>query len=86
MINGLLSKLSEHNIVLELSDAAKSWIAKDGFDPEYGARPLRRSIRKNIENPLSSAMIKGEIFDGSHVYVDLIDDKITLENKIDRIQ
>ena len=86
MINGLLSKLSEHNIVLELSDAAKSWIAKDGFDPEYGVRPLRRSIRKNIENPLSSAMIKGEIFDGSHVYVDLIDDKITLENKIDRIQ
>ena len=81
MINGLLSKLSEHNIVLELSDGAKSWIAKDGFDPEYGARPLRRSIRKNIENPLSSGMIKGDFFDGSHVYVDLIDDKIVLENR-----
>jgi len=81
MLNGLLSKLSEHNIVLELSDGAKSWIAKDGFDPEYGARPLRRSIRKNIENPLSSGMIKGDFFDGSHVYVDLIDDKIILENR-----
>ena len=81
MLNGLLSKLSEHNIVLELSDGAKSWIAKDGFDPEYGARPLRRSIRKNIENPLSSGMIKGDFFDGSHVYVDLIDDKIVLENR-----
>ena len=81
MLNGLLSKLSEHNIVLELSDGAKSWIAKDGFDPEYGARPLRRSIRKNIENPLSSGMIKGDFFDGSHVYVDLIDEKIVLENR-----
>ena len=81
MLNGLLSKLSEHNIVLELSEGAKSWIAKDGFDPEYGARPLRRSIRKNIENPLSSGMIKGDFFDGSHVYVDLIDDKIVLENR-----
>ena len=81
MLNGLLSKLSEHNIVLELSDGAKSWIAKDGFDPEYGATPLRRSIRKNIENPLSSGMIKGDFFDGSHVYVDLIDDKIVLENR-----
>ena len=81
MLNGLLSKLSEHNIVLELSDGAKSWIAKDGFDPEYGARPLRRSIRKNIENPLSSGMLKGDFFDGSHVYVDLIDDKIVLENR-----
>ena len=81
MLNGLLSKLSEHNIVLELSDGAKSWIAKDGFDPEYGARPLRRSIRKNIENPLSSGMIKGDFFDGSHVYVYLIDDKIVLENR-----
>ena len=81
MLNGLLSKLSEHNIVLELSDGAKSWIAKDGFDPEYGARPLRRSIRKNIENPLSSGMIRGDFFDGSHVYVDLIDDKIVLENR-----
>ena len=81
MLNGLLSKLSEHNIVLELSDGAKSWIAKDGFDPEYGARPLRRSIRKNIENPLSSGMIKGDFFDGSHVYVDLIDDKIVLKNR-----
>ena len=81
MLNGLLSKLSEHNIVLELSDGAKSWIAKDGFDPEYCARPLRRSIRKNIENPLSSGMIKGDFFDGSHVYVDLIDDKIVMENR-----
>ena len=39
MIKNLLSRLSEHNILIELSEAAKSWVAKDGFDPEYGARP-----------------------------------------------
>ena len=81
MINGLSSRLSEHNIVIELSDAAKSWMAKDGFDPEYGARPLRRSIRKNVENPLSSGIIRGDFSDGSHVYVDLAGDRIVLEDR-----
>ncbi len=81
MINGLLGRLSEHNIQVELSDAAKFWIARDGFDPEYGARPLRRSIRKNIENPLSSGIIKGDFSDGAHVYVDVVADRIVLENR-----
>jgi len=81
MIKGLLGKLSEHNIQIELSDAAKSWIAKDGFDPEYGARPLRRSIRKNIENPLSSGIIRGDFSNGACVYVDVVDEKIVLDNR-----
>ena len=81
MIKGLLGKLSENNIKVELSDAAKSWIAKDGFDPEYGARPLRRSIRKNIENPLSSGIIRGDFSNGACVYVDVVDEKIVLKNR-----
>ena len=84
MIKGLLGKLSENNIKVELSDAAKSWIAKDGFDPEYGARPLRRSIRKNIENPLSSGIIRGDFPNGACVYVDVVDEKIVLENRAGR--
>jgi len=84
MIKGLLGKLSEHNIQVELSDEAKSWIAKDGFDPEYGARPLRRSIRKNIENPLSSGIIRGDFSNGACVYVDVVDEKIVLENRAGR--
>jgi len=56
-------------------------MAKDGFDPEYGARPLRRSIRKNVENPLSSGIIRGDFSDGSHVYVDLAGDRIVLEDR-----
>ena len=84
MIKGLLGKLSENNIKVELSDAAKSWIAKDGFDPEYGARPLRRSIRKNIENPLSSGIIRGDFPNGARGYVDVVDEKIVLENRAGR--
>ncbi|MQG66314.1 MAG: ATP-dependent Clp protease ATP-binding subunit [SAR202 cluster bacterium] len=82
MIENLRKKLVEHDIDLELSEAAKSWIASDGFDREYGARPLRRSIRKNIENPLSTALIKGEFGNGDHVYVDLVEEEIVLEKRI----
>ena len=82
MIENLRKKLVEHDIDLELSEAAKSWIASDGFDREYGARPLRRSIRKNIENPLSTALIKGDFGNGDHVYVDLVEEEIVLEKRI----
>ena len=81
MIESLRGKLVEHGIDLELSEAAKSWITSDGFDREYGARPLRRSIRKNIENPLSTALIKGDFDNGDRIYVDLVEEKITLEKR-----
>ncbi len=81
MIGKLQGKLVEQDIVIELSEEAKSWIAADGFDREYGARPLRRSIRKNIENPLSSGLIRGDFNKESHIYIDLIDNGIVLKNK-----
>ncbi len=81
MIGKLQDKLVEQDIVIELSEEAKSWIAADGFDREYGARPLRRSIRKNIENPLSSGLIRGDFNKESHIYIDLIDNGIVLKNK-----
>jgi ATP-dependent Clp protease ATP-binding subunit ClpC len=81
MIENLRKKLVEHDIDLELSEAAKSWVASDGFDREYGARPLRRSIRKNIENPLSTALIKGDFDNGDCIYVDLVEEKLILEKK-----
>jgi len=81
MIESLRGKLVEHGIDLELSEAAKSWITSDGFDREYGARPLRRSIRKNIENPLSTALIKGDFDNGDRIYVDLVEEKIILEKR-----
>ena len=46
-------RLNEYNITVELTDAARKWLAKEGYDPAFGARPLRRAIQKHVESPLS---------------------------------
>jgi ATP-dependent Clp protease ATP-binding subunit ClpC len=77
MIKGLQKQLEERKIAIELTDAAKGWLAKTGFDPIYGARPLRRAIEKYVENPLSSMILKGEAKAGDTVTVDLKEDNLT---------
>jgi ATP-dependent Clp protease ATP-binding subunit ClpB len=67
----LRSRLAERNIEITLSDAAKEYIAREGYDPVYGARPLKRFLQRRIETPLSRKLIAGEITDGSHVTVEL---------------
>ncbi|PIR16529.1 MAG: ATP-dependent chaperone ClpB [Deltaproteobacteria bacterium CG11_big_fil_rev_8_21_14_0_20_49_13] len=62
--------LAERKMTLELTDSAKKFIAKDGYDPAYGARPLKRSIQKNIQDPLSMKILEGAFKDGDHVKVD----------------
>jgi ATP-dependent Clp protease ATP-binding subunit ClpC len=61
--------LADRSIVLELTDEAKEWVFRKEYDPEYGARPLRRAIQRYIENPLSSKIISGEVRDGDRVKV-----------------
>jgi ATP-dependent Clp protease ATP-binding subunit ClpC len=61
--------LSDRNIVLQLTDEAREWVFRKEYDPEYGARPLRRAIQRYIENPLSSKIISGEVKDGDTVVV-----------------
>lgn len=61
--------LSDRNIVLQLTDEAREWVFRKEYDPEYGARPLRRAIQRYIENPLSSKIISGEVKDGDTVKV-----------------
>jgi ATP-dependent Clp protease ATP-binding subunit ClpC len=61
--------LADRNIVLQLTDEAKDWVFRKEYDPEYGARPLRRAIQRWIENPLSSKIISGEVKDGDTVKV-----------------
>ena len=60
MIKDLQGRLSEHKLKLEITDNAKSWLAKIGFDPQYGARPLRRAIERYVENQLSTKVLSGE--------------------------
>lgn len=60
-------RLSEHNIRVELTPAAREWLAKTGYDPAFGARPLRRALQKFVESPLSVSLLSGQLANGSAV-------------------
>jgi len=70
-------RLNEHNITVELTDAARAWLAKEGYDPAFGARPLRRAIQKHVESPLSVELLGGKYKEGATVVVDVRDNKVT---------
>ncbi len=63
-------RLNDHNIAVQLTDAARVWLAKEGYDPAFGARPLRRAIQKYVESPLSVELLAGKFKDGAEVVVD----------------
>ncbi|WP_170005882.1 ATP-dependent protease ATP-binding subunit ClpC [Bacillus fonticola] len=67
----LTKRLSEQNISLTLTEVAKDKIAEVGYDPEYGARPLRRALQKHIEDRLSEELLKGKVLTGTNVTVDV---------------
>ncbi len=69
LVDDLQKPLSERHIQLTLDDRAKSWLMESGFDPQYGARPLRRTIQKAIGDPLAMKILAGEIPDGSEVHI-----------------
>ncbi len=64
-------RLNEHDITVQLSDAARVWLAKEGYDPAFGARPLRRAVQKYVESPLSVELLGGKFKDGATVLVDV---------------
>jgi len=68
-----LSKiLKERNLTLELTAAAKDFLAETGYDPLFGARPLKRVLYKNVQVPLSKKLLAGEVADGEHLEVDVV--------------
>ncbi len=71
MIKDLATRLAERKLTIELTDRAKSWLAKEGYDPQYGARPLRRVIERQVENPLSTKILRGDLKEGDSVLVDV---------------
>jgi len=77
MLKDLQKRLAERKLKLELTKSAKNWLADAGYDPMYGARPLRRAIEKHVENPLSSRILAGEYKEGDTILVDLVDDELT---------
>ena len=68
-------RLSEHGLNVELTDAARDWLAEEGYDPDFGARPLRRALQKHVESPLSVSVLSGEFSDGDTILVDVDLDK-----------
>jgi ATP-dependent Clp protease ATP-binding subunit ClpB len=80
-IHYLSERLKDKNIEIEVTPKAKELVADRGFDPQYGARPLRRTIQKLIENPLATKLIKGEFPEGCRVVVDAENDQITFKRE-----
>jgi ATP-dependent Clp protease ATP-binding subunit ClpC len=71
-------RLIEHNITVHLTPAGRSWLAKEGYDPAFGARPLRRALQKYVESPLSMKLLAGEFPGGATVMVDVDEKKNAL--------
>ncbi len=66
----IAGRLAEHDVKVELTDAACDWLAQEGYDPQFGARPLRRTLQRFVENPLSKRILAGEFHEGDTVVVD----------------
>ena len=65
----LRKRLGARDIVLEVDEAARTWLADRGYDPVYGARPLKRVIQKAVQDPLAEKLLAGEVLDGAVVLV-----------------
>jgi ATP-dependent Clp protease ATP-binding subunit ClpC len=81
MFNEVKELLKEKEIKLEVSEEAKDLIVKEGYDPDFGARPLRRAIQRLIENPLSEKILEGKFKQGDTVTVKIKEGSIVLKKK-----
>jgi ATP-dependent Clp protease ATP-binding subunit ClpB len=78
LLEELKTRLKERDIELQISRPAVSWIAEKGFDPVYGARPLKRFLQKHLETAIARKLISGEIGDGCAVEVKLVDSELVV--------
>ena len=83
LVHELGARLTARRLTLELSDAALEFIADAGFDPAYGARPLKRYIQRKLETKIGRAIIAGEIPDGSTISVDVVDGDLAVVSRPD---
>jgi len=81
MIKDLQKRLADRKLEVELTEKAKLWLVKEGFDPVYGARPLRRAIERHVENPLSTRLLRGEFNPGDTIVVDYGEDGLIFNSK-----
>jgi ATP-dependent Clp protease ATP-binding subunit ClpC len=82
MLKQVIASVGEKNITLGVTDAARDFIGKKGYDPDFGARHLRRTIQNLVEDPLSEALLSGEFSPGNTVVVDCVDEKIVMKQLV----
>ncbi len=71
--------LADRKVTLDLTDAARAWLGRVGYDPVYGARPLKRAVQRHLQDPLAELILRGEVKDGANVHVDEGDGKLMLD-------
>jgi ATP-dependent Clp protease ATP-binding subunit ClpC len=81
LMDDVKERVVEHDLVLELSQAGKEHLADAGYDPEYGARPLRRVIQNQIEDILSDGLLSGAFTPGGTIYIDASEGSLTFEQR-----
>jgi len=81
LVKDLQKRLADRKLEIELTGEAKSWLVKVGYDPVFGARPLRRAIERYVESPLSTRLLRGEFSQGDTVIVDVGDDGLNFNTK-----
>jgi ATP-dependent Clp protease ATP-binding subunit ClpB len=78
-LEGLRRRLGERRIALEVTDAARAWLARVGYDPVFGARPLKRVIQREVETPVARLIVAGKLKDGGTARVDLVGEALRVE-------
>jgi ATP-dependent Clp protease ATP-binding subunit ClpB len=79
---GLRDRLAQRGVRLELTDNAKDYLAGIGYDPAYGARPLKRAIGRQLETPIAKLILGGELHDNSSLSVDFKDGRFSFGEKL----
>ena len=79
LLNGLNKRLEDRKVSVDFTAAAKKWIGEKGYDPTYGARPLKRFLQKQVETQLARALVAGEVEEGSKVTFSIKDDELVMK-------
>ena len=79
MVKEVARRLEDRKVSIELTEGARDWLAKEGFEPVFGARPLRRAVQRYVENALSRRILAGELLEGDLVVVDVGDEGLSLQ-------
>ena len=77
IIDQVKARLLERSVTFAISEIAKNELVREGYDPNFGARPLRRIVERRIENPLAKRVLSGEFLEGDQINVDYLDDNFT---------